>query len=262
MDILEEIVAAKRLELAEQKRHSPFAAVREMVTDLPVINACDFRSALSAEGCSIIAEVKKHSPSRGKLREEVDPLQIARCYEQNGAKAISVLTERTFFHGKPEYLETIKKEVAIPVLRKDFIVDSYQIYETKLLGADALLLIAGLLPPDILEEFIKTSMSLQIWPLVEVHSQGDLDIALAAGAEIIGINNRNLKDFKTDIRNTLDLLPNIPAGKTIVSESGINNKVQIAILRQAGVHAFLIGETLMSAPDPGRKLRELQERGE
>jgi len=257
MGIIQDIVIAKQGELDCLKLKTSFRELQQQVKDVPPSAGRDFRQAVNAGSCAIIAEVKKHSPSKGTLREDIDPGEVAVLYEKNGAAAISVLTERKYFHGSPDFLVAIKKQVTIPVLRKDFIIDSYQIYETKLLGADALLLISGLLSEEQLREYIQTAMSLEIWPLVEVHSIADLQTALAAGADIIGINNRDLKTFHTDIHTTLLLASHVPAGKTLISESGISTREDIAILMLAGIRAFLIGEALMRAPDPGLKLREL-----
>ena len=257
MGILQDIVEVKKREVERLKLRTPFCDLQQQVKDSAASVGRDFRQAIRSGPCAIIAEVKKHSPSKGSLKEDIDPCEVAILYEKSGAAAISVLTEREFFHGSPEYLVAIKQRVTIPVLRKDFIIDPYQIYETKLLGADALLLISSLLSEAKLREYIQTTMSLGIWPLVEVHTMADLQTALAAGAEIIGINNRDLKTFKTDINNSLALAPHVPSGKTIISESGIANGDDIAVLMRAGIHAFLVGEALMGAPDPGLKLREL-----
>jgi indole-3-glycerol phosphate synthase len=257
MGIINYIVKGKKRELDCLKQKTPFRDLQQQVKDSAPSAGRDFRKAISSGPCAIIAEVKKHSPSKGSLREDIDPGEVAVCYEKSGAAAISVLTEREFFYGSPDYLVAIKKRVTIPVLRKDFIIDPYQIYESKLLGADALLLISGLLSEERLREYIQTAMSLGIWPLVEVHTMADLQTALAAGAEIIGINNRDLKTFHTDINNSIALASHVPLGKTLISESGIATRDDITVLMQAGIHAFLIGEALMSAPDPGRKLREL-----
>lgn len=260
MNILDEIIEAKKKEVERSKRSMPLSELRARLKDAPAATVPDFRVALEGSNCSIIAEVKRHSPSRGALCEGIDPGDVASVYEQNGAAAISVLTEREFFHGSPDDLIAIKKRVAIPVLRKDFIIDPYQIYESRLIGADALLLIAGVLPEKQLQEFLQLAESLHVRPLVEVHTGADLETALAAGAEIIGINNRDLQTFVTDIRNTLVLAAQVPAGKILVSESGIRNRADILTLQEAGIHAFLIGETLMRAAEPGRKLRELSGR--
>jgi indole-3-glycerol phosphate synthase len=257
MGILEDIVEVKKKEIDRLKQKTPFYDLQQQVKDSTASAGRDFRQAISSGSCAIIAEVKKYSPSKGSLREDIDPCAVALLYENSGAAAISVLTEREFFHGSPDFLVAIKQRVKIPVLRKDFIIDPYQIYETKLLGADALLLISGLLSEEKLREYIQTAMSLGIWPLVEVHTIVDLQTALAAGAEIIGINNRDLKTFHTDINNSLALASHVPPGKTLISESGIATRDDIAILMRAGIHVFLIGEALMSVPDPGQKLREL-----
>lgn len=260
MGILQDIVEVKKREVDRLKQRTPFRELLQQVKNSVASAGRDFRQAIRSGPCAIIAEVKKHSPSKGSLREDIDPGEVAVRYEKSGAAAISVLTDREFFHGSPDYLVAIKQMVTIPVLRKDFIIDPYQIYETKLLGADALLLISGLLSAERLHEYIQTAMSLGIWPLVEVHTIADLQTALAAGAEIIGINNRDLKTFHTDINNSLALASHVPPGKTLISESGIGTRDDIAILMRAGIHAFLIGEALMSAADPGLKLRELSGR--
>src|SRR3972149_6293929 len=254
-NILDRIVQTKREEIDRLKQAMPFGELQSRIKDIP--ECLDLRKAIDGNHCAIIAEVKKHSPSSGSLREDADPCAFALLYEKYGAAAVSVLTDRVFFHGAPEYLVDIKKAVRIPVLRKDFIIDIYQIYESRLMGADALLLISRLLPVEQLREFILIAMSLRMWPLVEVHSREELENALAAGAEIIGINNRDLKTFTTDIKTTIELAPLVPAGKTLVSESGIHSRKDIETLKKAGIRAFLIGEALMLAPDPGRKLMEL-----
>ena len=254
-NILDRIVQTKREEIDGLKQAMPFRELQSRMKDMP--ECLDFRKAIDSGECAIIAEVKKHSPSKGTLKEDADPCAVASLYEKYGAAAISVLTDRVFFHGAPEYLIDIKKTVRIPVLRKDFIIDTYQIYETRLMGADALLLISRLLSVEQLREFIQMAMSLKMWPLVEVRSREELENALAAGAEIIGINNRNLKTFTTDIKTTIELAPFVPAGKTLISESGIKERKDVKILMKEGIRAFLIGEALMLASDPGRKLMEL-----
>ena len=217
----------------------------------------DFRSALIAGPRAIIAEVKRKSPSRGVLREDFDPIMMASIYEKNGAAAVSVLTDREFFGGSDSDLVGIRREVGLPLLRKDFIIDASQIFESRMLGADAILLIARILDEGSLKSFLETAGSLGLSALVEVHDRADVGKALAAGAEIIGINNRNLATFSTDIRTTLDLLEVIPRGKIVVSESGINSRHDIELLASAGAHAFLIGEALVKEADPAAKLREL-----
>ncbi|MCJ7546204.1 MAG: indole-3-glycerol phosphate synthase TrpC [Deltaproteobacteria bacterium] len=237
------------------KDSTPLAQLKKAIRDLPPTR--DFRKAIRSPSCAIIAEVKRSSPSKGRIREHFDPVQIASIYQEHGAQALSVLTDEQFFEGKGDYLAAIKKTVSLPLLRKDFIIDAYQIYETRVLGADALLLIAAILDKGQLQEYIELAEQLGLAPLVEVHTKAELDKALAAGAEIIGINNRDLQTFSTDLKRTLELAPMIPKGKIVVTESGITTRKDIELLMQAGVHCFLIGEALMRAEDIGGKLREL-----
>jgi indole-3-glycerol phosphate synthase len=255
--ILDHIVEAKRHEVAARKEMTPFAHMEDARGNLLPVR--DFRGAIDNAPCSIIAEVKRSSPSKGRIREEFDPVQIATIYQDNGAHAVSVLTDEAFFEGKGEYLTAIKKTIDLPLLRKDFIIDPYQIYETRIIGGDAVLLIASLLEQGQLREYITLAEALGLAPLVEVHTREELDMALAAEAEIIGINNRNLQTFATDIETTLKLAPLIPSDRTVVTESGINTREDIEQLMEAGIHCFLIGEILMRAEDIGWKLRELLE---
>ena len=255
--ILDRIVEAKRHEVAARKEMTPFAHMEDARGNLLPVR--DFRGAIDNAPCSIIAEVKRSSPSKGRIREEFDPVQIATIYQDNGAHAVSVLTDEAFFEGKGEYLTAIKKTIDLPLLRKDFIIDPYQIYETRIIGGDAVLLIASLLEQGQLREYITLAEALGLAPLVEVHTREELDMALAAEAEIIGINNRNLQTFATDIETTLKLAPLIPSDRTVVTESGINTREDIEQLMEAGIHCFLIGEILMRAEDIGWKLRELLE---
>jgi len=250
--ILDQIIETKKEEVALLNKVTTLSTLRSVIMDLP---ACrDFRTAIDGKACAIIAEVKSASPSRGKLVEQFDPLSIARTYEQNGAAAISVLTDEKYFCGHKNFLTQIKREVGIPVLRKDFIIDPIQVYETRAIGADAILLIVRVLGKE-LDEFITLSKELDLSPLVEVHTQSELNVALAAGAEIIGINNRNLDTFVTDINTSRDLKKQIPAGKTVVAESAIKDRADIDYLMKAGINAFLIGEGLVTAPDIGKKLQ-------
>jgi indole-3-glycerol phosphate synthase len=255
MTILEQIVAVKHEEAACLKRRAPICEWKRMTACLPP--ARNFRSALAGRECRIIAEVKRRSPSRGLLSRDFDPARIASFYQENGAAAVSVLTDRDFFGGDKEYLIDIKGEIRLPLLRKDFIVDPCQIYEARLLGADAVLLIAGILEAQQLSDYLAVVEELGLAALVEVHDRQDLDKALASGAGIIGVNNRNLKTFVTDLRTSLDLVARIPEDRIVVSESGIRTRADIETLTAAGIHAFLVGETLMQAEDRGGKLREL-----
>jgi len=253
--ILNRIVEVKRREVDYLKESTSLEALKKAVRDLP--SPRDFRKAIKGPECSIIAEVKKSSPSKGRIREDFDPLKIASIYETNGAAAISVLTDEDFFEGKRSYLSEIKETVSLPILRKDFIIDPYQIYETRIIGGDAVLLIVGLLEEETLRQFINLAESLGLSPLVEVHSRKEMDKALAAGAEIIGINNRNLKTFSTDLRTSVELAPSVPEDRIVISESGIHSREDLETLMKKGIHSFLVGETLMKAPDIGEKLREL-----
>ena len=205
----------------------------------------------------LIAEVKKASPSAGVIRKNFDPLKIALTYEANGASAISVLTDTKFFQGRISYLEDIKKKVSLPILRKDFIIDEYQIYESVAAGADAALLIADLISIEELKKFIDIGRHLNMDFLLEVHSEEDVKKAVDSECEIIGINNRDLHTFKVDLETTSRLLKIIPEGKVVVSESGIRTKENISYLKSLGVNAVLIGETFMRSTDIGQKMKEL-----
>jgi len=253
--ILDKIISVKKEEVAHLKQNRPLRELKAVIRDIPPVR--DFRKAISGKECAIIAEVKKGSPSRGILREDFDPVKIASIYERNGAAAVSVLTDKQFFGGNEKYLGDIKNNVRLPLLRKDFIIDPYQVYETRSLHGDALLLIACLLEEEQLREYIHLAESLGLSALIEIHSRKELDKALAAGAAIIGINNRDLKTFSTDLKASLDIAPHIPTDKIIISESGIHGRKDIEMLMKAGIHAFLIGETLMLSDDIGKKLREL-----
>jgi indole-3-glycerol phosphate synthase len=254
--ILDEIVETKRREVDGRKALRPLAALEKMIAGRPPTR--NFKAALDADaGCAIIAEVKRRSPSRGVLRTDFDPIRIALEYESHGAAAVSVLTDEIFFGGSDADLTAVKDAITLPVLRKEFIIDSYQVYETRAIGADALLLIAAILTEGQLREYRDLSAFLSLAVLVEVHTVEEMEKALAAGAEIIGINNRDLKTFRTDLQTTLALAPLIPADRIAVSESGIRNRQDIETLTKAGIRAFLIGETLIAAPEIGPKLKEL-----
>ena len=256
--ILDDIIEVKRREVAERKETIPLSALEKTIEGMPPTR--DFRKALGGGGCSIIAEVKRRSPSRGVIREDFDPVRIAVAYEQNGAAAVSVLTDETFFGGSSEDLTAVKGAISLPVLRKEFIIDPWQIKETRAIGADALLLIAAILGENELREYRELAASLGLASLVEVHDRRELEKALSSGAEIIGINNRDLRTFTTDIATSLALAPLVPADRIVVSESGIRSRAEIETLMRAGIRAFLIGETLVAAPDIGATLRRLLER--
>ena len=252
--ILDDIVATKKTEVEALKKRTSVDELKAAIAFLPM--ARDFRGAIK-KPVSLIAEVKKASPSEGVIRQEFEHLSTAKEYEQAGASAISVLTDEKYFQGSLKYLNDITSYVSIPVLRKDFIIDEMQIYESRANGADAVLLIAAILDDNKLASFIKLCDSFCMRPLVEVHDAGELKRALAAGASVIGINNRDLKTFKVDMDNTFRLLEGMPKDVTVVSESGIRTKEDIKKLRNAGVNAALIGTELMRAKNAGDKIREL-----
>jgi indole-3-glycerol phosphate synthase len=256
MDFLAKIVAHKlkeSLELFESGRLEAFkGAIGQRSQTLSLKKALD-----EAKGRAIIAEVKRASPSKGALAMDADPVSLARLYAENGAAAISVLTERAFFHGDPEFLQEIKLEVAVPVLRKDFILEPIQIYESAALGADALLLLANILDLGQLRALLLLTRSLGMEALVEVHTHEEMKTALAAGADLIGINHRDLHTFQMHMDRALELAPLAPPGVTLVAASGLNCVSDLARLEEGGIKAFLIGEALVTADDPGARLREL-----
>ncbi|HJX31802.1 MAG TPA: indole-3-glycerol phosphate synthase TrpC [Thermodesulfobacteriota bacterium] len=256
---LETILTHKKEEIQSRKKLIPLSALKQEALHRPLPR--DFFSALyekRGNASRIIAEIKKASPSRGIIHEDFIPQEIGTIYQREGAVAISILTESKFFQGDLSFLSLVRKNTDIPLLCKDFIIDPYQIYEAASQGADGFLLIAAILSRQQIEDFLSLGKELGMEALVEVHSEEELRKALLTSAKIIGINNRDLKTFKTNITTTLSLIKFIPAGKVVVSESGINTRSQIEILEKAGVHAFLIGEALMKEKDPGKKLRELK----
>ena len=257
-DILQEIVAAKREEVERLKVEMPLSQLEARIGDQP--RAMNLAAALRGESLRIIAEVKKFSPTRGLLRADFDPVALANSYADNGAAAISVLTNVDHFQGSIHDLEAVRDSVrwrGIPVLRKDFIFDPYQVYESRAYGADAILLIVGILTSPALVELAELAQRLWMECLVEVHDERELKIALNAGAEIVGINNRDLRTFRSDLGITERLARLVPANKIIVSESGIADREDLLRVRNAGAHAALVGEVLVTAEDPGAKLREL-----
>lgn len=255
--ILQEIIANKKIELACRKEAIPLL---ELEASLPGLSPLrPMASALRRPGqVAIIAEAKKASPSKGILCQDFDPVRIARKYELAGAAAISVLTEEKFFLGHPSYLTKVKKATGIPVLRKDFIIDPYQIFESRVLGADAVLLIAATLSGEQLKDLRMLAAELGLSCLVEVHTESELNLALSAKADIIGINNRDLNTFETDLNKTFNLIGLIHDHSiTVVSESGIKTHADIMRLKEGGVHAALVGEALVRSADPGEALKEL-----
>ena len=254
--ILDTIIAHKRTELKQDKERTPLKTLKSRSRDLPPTR--DFRAAVSRPGAvNLIAEVKKKSPSKGIIREDFHPVEIAKTYAQNGASAISVLTDHQFFAGELSYLRAIREAVTLPLLRKDFTIDAYHIYQARVAGADAVLLIGAILTVTQIREFIEIAKQLGLDSLVEVHTQAELEIAIEVGAEFIGINNRDLKTFHTDITTTFCLRESLPSDKIVVSESGIYTREDVIKLAEADVNAILVGESLMRSADIGAKVREL-----
>lgn len=258
--ILQRIVAVKREEVAALLAQRPLAMLREQA-HARAGDRRDFEAALrhglGAGRAAVIAEIKKASPSKGLLREPFVPADIAASYERHGAAALSVLTDARFFQGATQYLQQARAATALPVLRKDFIVDLAQVFEARAMGADAILLIAACLDDGALAEFEAAAHELGLAVLVEVHDAAELERALALKTPLLGINNRNLETFEVSLQTTLDLLPRVPADRLLVTESGILGPLDVARLRAAGVTAFLVGEAFMRAADPGQALARL-----
>jgi indole-3-glycerol phosphate synthase len=258
--ILDRIVAAKRREIEEARRRTPAAELERRLASAPRVR--DFRAALEVPGgVRIIAEVKKASPSAGVLRADFDPLAIARTYEAHGAACTSVLTDEAFFQGSLAHLAAVRAAVGLPLLRKDFILDRYQLLEARCAGADAVLLIAEVLDQAALPRVLREAGDLGMQALVELYDAANLGRVLDAGARLIGVNNRDLRTFVTRLEHTVELAAHLPPECCLVSESGIRTRQDILRLQAAGVRAVLIGETFMRATDIGRKLDELQGKG-
>jgi indole-3-glycerol phosphate synthase len=256
MDILDRILASKRVELEAEKRAVPMRRAIELAS--AALPPHPFLPVLRRAGqVNVIAEVKRASPAKGTIAASADPVAIARAYADAGAAAISVLTDARFFLGSPGHLEEVRRAVGVPLLRKDFLFEEYQIYRSRALGADAVLLIARVLQRRALSTLIGISRSLDMEALVEVHSEEDIDRAVDAGASLIGVNNRDLGTMTTSLETSLRLVERLPPGAVKVSESGIESRADIDRLRAAGYDAFLIGERLMRDADPGAALRAL-----
>jgi indole-3-glycerol phosphate synthase len=255
-NVLDKIVASKRIEIARAKESLPITELRRQLRDAPA--ARDFAAALRRHsGMHVIAEIKRASPSAGLLRADFEPRFIARVYAEHGADAISVLTDSPFFQGSLSHLAEVRGSVDVPILRKDFILDAYQICEARAHGADAVLLIAEILPGADLSDLLVESRELGMEPLVELHDLENLDRVVDAGARIVGVNNRNLRTFVTDLSHTLAAVGRVPKDRVLVSESGIESRADVTRLESHGIGAILVGETLMRAPDMGKKLHEL-----
>lgn len=256
-DVLERIVETKRREVAAAKDAVPEAELRRWCADLPACRGFE-RAVRSAAGVAVIAEVKKASPSAGVIRADFDPVTIARTYEAHGASCLSVLTDEQYFQGRLSYMTAARAAVGIPVLRKEFIIDPYQLVEARAAGADAVLLIAECLPGDDLRALHAEAHELGLDVLVELHDADQLARVLGTGATLVGVNNRDLRTFTTRLDHTLDLLPQFPASVAVVSESGIRTHTDLERLEAAGVRAVLVGESLMRSPDIGAALDALR----
>jgi indole-3-glycerol phosphate synthase len=258
-DILTKIVQRKREEVAQR---STGLSLRELVqraqAAAPVRGfGKALRDRVQAGQSAVIAEIKKASPSKGVLREDFDPAAIARSYQAGGASCLSVLTDVDFFQGADAYLQQARAACTLPVLRKDFVLDPYQVYEARTLGADCILLIVAVLEDELLVELLELAEQLGMDALLEVHDGSEMERALATRAPLIGVNNRNLRTFHTSLETTIELLPGFPPGRLLVTESGIHSREDVQLMRDNGVHVFLIGEAFMKAEDPGERLAEL-----
>src|SRR4051812_10353233 len=257
--ILDKIIAVKRDEVAAEKRKRTLTSLRADAENagIPRDFLTALREKLAADVPAVIAEIKKASPSKGVLRADFDPVAIAKSYTRHGAACLSVLTDVQFFQGNPEYLRQARDACELPVLRKDFLVDPYQIYESRCLGADCILLIVAALNDDTMVALEQVALDLRMAVLVEVHNAGELERASRLRTPLLGINNRNLRTFETRLEATLDLLPRIPQDKLVVTESGILSSLDVHCMRAAGIGAFLVGEAFMRAEEPGEALSKL-----
>jgi indole-3-glycerol phosphate synthase len=257
--ILDKILAHKAEEVASAKRARPLERVRDEARAAPPPR--DFAGALRAKiadgQAAVIAEIKKASPSQGLLRADFDPAAIAASYAAHGAACLSVLTDRQFFQGAPQYLAAARNACALPALRKDFMLDAYQVFEARALGADCILLIAAALELVRMQELESVAQELGMGVLIEVHDAAELASALALSTPLIGINNRDLRSFETRLATTLELLPRIPPERLVITESGIRAPADVALMRANGVHAFLVGEAFMRAAEPGIELARI-----
>ena len=255
-NILQKIIDHKLQEIEAAKQATPLAQLQDQISDAPPVRG--FLQAINASSeISLIAEVKKASPSKGIIREDFDPLVTAEAYQAAGATCISVLTDEHFFQGRLEYLTAIRQRVELPLLRKDFIVDPYQVFEARVAGADAVLLIAECLTADQLQELHDQIVALEMTPLVELYREDNLTAVLDCGAKLIGVNNRNLETFETDLNHCMKMRKAIPEERTVVGESGIFTPADVQLLRNANIDAMLVGESLMREPDISQAVRNL-----
>lgn len=255
--VLKKILARKEQEVADRKAKVSIEQLKAQLKSASVPRgfAAALQSKISAGDSAVIAEIKQASPSKGVIRENFDPIEIAKSYERGGAACLSVLTDVDFFQGADQYLKDARAACNLPVIRKDFIIDEYQLYESRVLGADCVLLIVSALKPDKLYSLHATALSLGLDVLVEVHDQQELDIALAVDNPMIGINNRNLHTFEVSLDNTFKLLDQIPRNRIVITESGIHSDSDVQVMRDNNVHAFLVGEAFMRSEDPGLQLK-------
>jgi indole-3-glycerol phosphate synthase len=258
-DILKKILDVKKEEVAELQKNFPLNQLKEKISSLPKTR--DFtraiRNHILNHQLAVIAEIKKASPSQGVIRENFDPVSIALSYQKAGAACLSILTDRKFFQGSPDYLQQVREVCDLPLLRKDFIIDAYQIYESRAIGADCILLIVSALSDEQLAEFSDLARELGLAVLIEVHDAEELTRALALNSPLIGVNNRNLKTFQVDIQTTLSLSKQLTDEHILIAESGIHTRADVKLLRDQHVNAFLVGESLMRAENPGGKLQEI-----
>lgn len=258
-DVLKKIITHKVQEVYNARQAVPLEVLTTAIETAPAVRpfAAALRQKLEANQPAVIAEVKKASPSKGLIREDFRPAEIAKSYEAGGAACLSVLTDEHFFQGNIDYLIEAREACSLPVIRKDFIIDPYQVYEARAMGADCILLIVAALGTELLHSLYDTATSLGMDVLVEVHDADELETALGLTAELIGINNRDLRTFDTSLQTTLDLLGSIPEGRIVITESGIHTVEDVKLMRDNNVHAFLVGEAFMRAEDPGAQLQKL-----
>jgi indole-3-glycerol phosphate synthase len=259
LTILDRILEVKRGEIAAARARLPQAVIEQRAHEAPATRdfVAALRTKIASGAAAVIAEIKRASPSKGLLRADFDPAAIARSYESGGAACMSVLTDKEFFQGAAEHLSIARSACALPALRKDFVIAPYQVFESRMLGADCILLIAACLSADEMRDLEVLASKLGMAVLVEVHDAAELETALRLRTPLIGINNRNLRTFQTRLETTLDLLALIPSGRVVITESGITSRAEVERLRGQGVHAFLVGEAFMRAADPGAALRGL-----
>ena len=257
--ILKKIIERKWQEVEERQRLQPLSTLQSLMASASVARGFvqSIEASLGADKAAVIAEIKKASPSKGVIRPDFNPVNIASSYHQAGASCLSVLTDVDFFQGCDEYLQQVRKAVPLPVIRKDFIVSPYQVYESRVLGADCILLIAAALTPSDLFELNSLAIELGLDVLVEVHNLEELELALSLPNKLVGINNRDLHSFEVSLSVTFDLLAHIPKDRIVITESGIASTEEVEIMQSRGVNSFLVGESLMRAQDPGKKMQEL-----